>query len=72
MRYLAKIVFGLMLAPTLAVSGCKTTIGDATVFVRPGTRIPDRVVETVTGEHEMMEGADPEGDTLMLMMRAYW
>jgi hypothetical protein len=56
----------------LAVSSCRTTIGDAQVVIRPGTRVPDRVVETVTGEYEMMEGLDPEGDAVMLMMRAYW
>lgn len=56
----------------LAASACSTTFGPATVVVRPGTRVPDRIVEDVTGEYEMMEGVDPKGDTLMLLVRAYW
>jgi len=66
------VVGALVALLALSISACSTTIGPATVVVRPGTRVPDRIVEDVTGEYEMMQGVDPKGDTLMLLVRAYW
>lgn len=68
----AGFIWSLLLFLAIAAPGCSTKVGAATVVVRPATRIPDRVIEDVTGEYELMEGMEPEGDTLMLLMRAYW
>jgi hypothetical protein len=62
----------LLLAVAVIAGGCVTKIGDTDVVFRVGRGTPDRIVEDVDGEYEILEGAQPAGQSLFLIMRGIW
>ncbi|MFO8073376.1 MAG: hypothetical protein R6V85_16040 [Polyangia bacterium] len=71
---LARFVW--MLLPVLlaagAVSGCRTTIGGREVVFRPARGFPSVSHEDDQGRRDHFPAFDPEGETLLLMMRGRW
>jgi hypothetical protein len=61
-----------LLAVAFLASGCVTRIGDSRVVFRVGRGTPDRIVEDVDGDYVMLEGAEPEGQSLFLIVRGMW
>jgi hypothetical protein len=62
----------LLLAVAILATGCVTKIGDTRVIFRVANKTPDRIVENVDGEYVMLEGVEPEGQSLFLIMRGIW
>jgi hypothetical protein len=68
---LARFVW--MLLPVLlaaaAVSGCRTTLGGREVVFRPARGLPSVSHEDGQGRQDHFPALDPEGETLLLIIR---
>ena len=56
---------------SLSLSGCQFAIGNTSMWLRPATRIAPRSTDRGDGEQIYMEGFDPEGDSMFIVLRFY-
>ena len=53
-------------------SGCRTTIGNLSLWARPAVAIPPRAMNLDDGgEYMYVERYDPRGDSVFIMIRIY-
>jgi hypothetical protein len=66
-------LYALTIAAFIALTSpaCQMAVGHASLWFRPATSIAPRIVEKGDGTPIYMDGLEPKGDSMFLMIRIY-